>query len=415
MVAVLGLAYFFVQFHRQSLAVIAGRVASDLVLDSAGLGALGAAAMYSYALMQVPVGFLTDRFGARRTVTASLVVASAGTFAFSAARTAPGAILGRTIMGVGIAAVYIPSLAVLRQWCSRERFATLTGVMLDMGYAGALCATTPLSYLATTYGWRGTHLITGVVTLILAAAAWYLVVDRTFPAELGGRDGAADSEDYRRRAVLRPAFLSLVLWFFLFNGVKLSFQGLWAGQFLTGAYGFSPRQAAAILTSLVVGNIAGAPLLGGLSDRLGGTAAITGGTLVAAAFWAFLGFSGVTLGFAASCAFFFLMGMSEGCLSAAFGQVRHLSPPGKSGMYLGIANTAAFLGSATFTQGIGRVVESRAISGFARVCRPLFASFSAVMALAAAAVWLTNPRTGPMTRGVFTVSAGESPPSEDRR
>src|SRR5699024_5350933 len=61
MVVVLGMAYFFSNFHRLSLSVIGDVIAVDYDLTSQQLATLGSAIFYSYALMQIPCGFIADR------------------------------------------------------------------------------------------------------------------------------------------------------------------------------------------------------------------------------------------------------------------------------------------------------------------------------------------------------------------
>ena len=75
--AVLGLAYFFVYFHRLSLSVVADDLAADFDVAAGVLGLLGSVYFYCYAAMQFPAGLLADSVGPRKTVTVSLLLAAA--------------------------------------------------------------------------------------------------------------------------------------------------------------------------------------------------------------------------------------------------------------------------------------------------------------------------------------------------
>ena len=82
---VLALAYFFVYFHRLSLPVVADDLVRDFQTTAGVMGLLGSMYFYCYALMQFPAGLLADSLGPRRTVSAFLLVAAAGSILFGLA------------------------------------------------------------------------------------------------------------------------------------------------------------------------------------------------------------------------------------------------------------------------------------------------------------------------------------------
>lgn len=90
---VFGIGYFFVYFHRVSLAVIAPDLSKAFNVSGQSLRMLASAYFYLYAVMQVPVGFLTDSFGSRKTVSISLLAASVGSLLFGLSTTISAAIV----------------------------------------------------------------------------------------------------------------------------------------------------------------------------------------------------------------------------------------------------------------------------------------------------------------------------------
>ena len=61
-----GLGYFLSYFYRAVNAVVAPDLVRDLHLTASGLGFLTAAYLVSFAIFQLPLGILLDRFGPRR-------------------------------------------------------------------------------------------------------------------------------------------------------------------------------------------------------------------------------------------------------------------------------------------------------------------------------------------------------------
>ena len=75
---VVSLAHTVSLFHRAAMAPITDRVMADFDITALAFGSLGAAYFYTYAAMQLPSGTLADTLGPRKTVTAGLFLAAAG-------------------------------------------------------------------------------------------------------------------------------------------------------------------------------------------------------------------------------------------------------------------------------------------------------------------------------------------------
>ena len=72
------LGYFLSYLFRAVNAVVGPHLAADLDLSAAGLGLLTSAYLFAFALFQLPLGLLLDRFGPRRVQAALLACAAAG-------------------------------------------------------------------------------------------------------------------------------------------------------------------------------------------------------------------------------------------------------------------------------------------------------------------------------------------------
>jgi len=81
----LGFAYAFVQ--RVAPSVMTGELMRDLGVGAAALGTLSAMYFYSYAVIQLPVGMLLDRFGPRKLLSAAMLVCAGASLAFASSDT----------------------------------------------------------------------------------------------------------------------------------------------------------------------------------------------------------------------------------------------------------------------------------------------------------------------------------------
>ena len=83
------MGYFLSYLMRVVNAVIAPDLVRDLGLTAADLGLLTSANFLAFAVAQLPLGILLDRFGPRRTEAVLLLFAALGAFLFSIASSAP--------------------------------------------------------------------------------------------------------------------------------------------------------------------------------------------------------------------------------------------------------------------------------------------------------------------------------------
>jgi sugar phosphate permease len=273
--ALLSSSYILVYFHRLCVSVLAVDLMRDLNAGASLIGLLGSTYFYSYAFMQLPAGLLSDSWGPRKTITVFFIVAFLGAVILGLSHTAAWAIAGRTIVGIGIAMLFVPTLKILSEWFRPEEFAHMTGILLAMGGIGSYIAATPLVFLSDWLGWRNSFVLVGLVTLCLAILVWLFVHDR--PSDKGWqplnhpntKGIPAVGEMTALRSVLTCRhFWPLAIWFFFDFAIFFSFGGLWGGPYLMHVYGMSRAETGRILSMMALGLVIGAPFLSWLSDRV---------------------------------------------------------------------------------------------------------------------------------------------------
>jgi sugar phosphate permease len=227
--------------------------------------------------MQVPAGLLSDSWGSRKTITVFFMIAFIGSVLLGLAPSAFWAILGRTLVGLGISMLFVPTLKVLAEWFKVREFATMTGILMAMGGIGTLTAATPMALLSNWMGWRLSFVVVGGITLVLSILVWFFVRDRPtdmgLPAVSGSLESENDGPEFGLLAGMKtvlsyPRFWPVAIWFFFNCGFFFTFGGLWGGPYLMHVYGFTKSQTGHILSMLAVGMIVGSPLVSFLSNRI---------------------------------------------------------------------------------------------------------------------------------------------------
>lgn len=262
---VASLGFLLSQFYRVSATVISPQLTKDLGLDVSGLGTLSAAFFYAFALSQVPLGLFLDRVGARRAVLVLSLAALAGAGLFAGAQGLGQALAGRALLGVGMSCNLMGALALLAAWFPPGMFATLSGLLVGLGYLGTLLASTPLALMTQTWGWRWAFLAVAGLNLAQLAAVWLVVRDQppglSNPARLPKNPFAGLGE-----VLLKPAFWGICVATFFRYGCFMALTGLWAGPFLISALGLDEVEAGNVLLAMALGHVLGLPLSGLISD-----------------------------------------------------------------------------------------------------------------------------------------------------
>jgi sugar phosphate permease len=369
---ILASGYMLVYFHRLCPAVVAEDMRRDLAAGGGLLRLLGSAYFYPYALMQLPAGLLSDSWGPRKTITFFFGVACAGSVILGMAANVYVAIVGRTLVGLGVAMLFVPTLKVLAEWFQMKEFATMTGILMAMGGIGSYCAATPLAYISNWIGWCQSFVLVGIATLGFSALVWTFVRDR--PGDMGWpapaeSTGSGEESIHLLQGVKKvfsqPRFWPLASWFFFTCAIFFAFIGLWGGPFLMQIYGLSKAKAGHILSMGALGMILGSPLLSFLSNHL--FKARKPVLILASVFMliitAILSF--LSQGIAVFLLYLICFGIgtfSGAIVTIGFITNKELFPVSIAGTASGLVNFFPFLGGALFQVILGAVLDRQGLT-----------------------------------------------------
>lgn len=156
------------------------RMASDLGVGVRDTGPVLTGFFLAFAVGQLFVGPISDRWGRRVPVLAGLVLFIVGSLACIWARTLPMLVVGRVIQALGVCAASVLSRAIARDLFEGEALSrTLALTMVAMAAAPGF---SPLLGSAMEYGpgWRGSFALVALLGLLLALAYVTLVGETHF-------------------------------------------------------------------------------------------------------------------------------------------------------------------------------------------------------------------------------------------
>jgi sugar phosphate permease len=359
--AIVATAYVLSFFQRFAPAGIAQDLVAAFNTTASSLGVLAATYFYVYTLMQVPTGILVDTLGPRRILFLGGIVGGIGSLMFGMAPNLEMALVGRTLIGLGVSVTFIAMLKIIAVWFDERHFASLVGLSMLVGNLGSVLAGAPLSWLAQATGWRGVFIGVAAVSVVLGVACWLLVRDRP-----ESESSATVSKPRFDRTVVIAGLLAVIknrdTWpaacvNFGIAGSFFAFAGLWATPFLTQAHGMTRAVAANHVSLYFAGFALGCVLIGMLSDRLGKRkpVLVVSSHLFALIWLVWL--SGVTLPLSASYGLFALMGVVTASFTLTWACAKEVNPPLLSGMSTSVTNMGGFLAGAILQPLVGWVMD----------------------------------------------------------
>lgn len=270
-VALLALALFINYVDRGVLPNAAHLLQEELGFSTTQLGLLFSAFYWSYALLQIPVGWIAERFGGWRVLACGVFIWACATMLVGVAHSLATLLVLRLMLGVGESAGFPCTSKVLATVVPVSQLGVANGIV-SFAYlfgpaVGAYCG----GLLMVQYGWRGAFAVFGALSLL-----WLLPWARMPVPARATRAGAAAAAPWG--ALLRqPALWGTSLGHFSGN-YTFYFMLTWLPFYLVKERGFSTAAMATLTGSAYLVNALSALAAGWATDAF---IARTGGTNVA--------------------------------------------------------------------------------------------------------------------------------------
>ena len=177
----ISLMYLITYLDRVNISTVAPVISQEFNFDKVTMGLIFSAFVWSYALFQIPGGWLGDRFGPRRILTAIVGYWSVMTALTAFASGAMSFVFVRFMFGVGEGGAFPVATRSMQLWFPRQERGLVQGVSHSASRLGAAIAPPVVVLIMTTLGWHWVFYICGALG-ILWSVLWY-VTYRNMPEE----------------------------------------------------------------------------------------------------------------------------------------------------------------------------------------------------------------------------------------
>ncbi|HYJ50233.1 MAG TPA: MFS transporter [Microbacterium sp.] len=274
-------AYVVSIVNRTSLASVGVDAAVRFDADASALSMFAVIQLAVYGAMQIPVGLLLDRFGARPIIATGMALMAVGQLVMAFADAVGIGILARVLIGAGDAAVFPSVLRVISTWFPAQRAPVLIQSTGIIGQLGQIVAVIPLAALLHATTWTVAFGSLAGLGVLFAILTFAVIRNRPPARRADPVDTSVDTQTgairiVRSSADLREGFRAswahpatrLGFWsHFTTPFAGTAFVLLWGFPFLTAGQGLTPAVAGLLMTSLVLFGMLAGPVLGALSSR----------------------------------------------------------------------------------------------------------------------------------------------------
>jgi MFS family permease len=251
---------------RVNISVTAPQMIEEYGWDSASLGVVFSSFFWGYLLLQMPSGWLVDRYGARRMMFGSTILWAL----FTLLTAFPKSILGLSAVRAGLGAAEAPNMPALTALVGRHLPPRYLSRILGFNFSaialGPLVATPFAVFFMINWGWRSVFYVSAAITLLLAGLWWWSTKWAGATDEAHVVEAAVAAEKPRAEGLTEKPFRSLEVWGFSLawysNAYVFYFFMFWLPTYLTRAKGFTLEEMAGLavipwLALFVAMNISG--------------------------------------------------------------------------------------------------------------------------------------------------------------
>lgn len=350
--------YVICYIDRTNISFALPHLKTDMHLSGAEQGLASGIFFWGYLVLQVPGGYMAERWSAKRWIAILLVLWSVAAMASGFTHTFGQLVLARFLLGVAEGGVQPALMATIRSWFPFAERSRAYSIFKLYTPIAAIVAAPFSGIILTVADWRWMFIIQGGAPLILGLVAW-LAIMRDTPAKASWlsdqerdyieRARLAEGEPLQHHGTFKAAFTSRTVWHFtlIYTLTQMGLLGLtlWLPSVLKKAFHTDLQVGLVAMLPQVAAGLA-IILIGRSADRRGGhvahmswvlaaAAVILGGASLISADQKWLVLGAMILGTAASIAWY----------GPFWASVTKLVPVAAAGAGLGLINGVGNLGS----------------------------------------------------------------------
>jgi MFS family permease len=266
--------YFITYLDRVNVSTAAEGFRGEFNLSNTQIGFVFSAFAYPYLIFQIIGGWVSDRFGARRTLIACGIVWASATVMTGMAGGLISLVVARVLLGFGEGATFPAATSAMSRWVAPDKRGFAQGITHAAARIGNAAAPAAVIFIMTKWGWRQSFYVCAVISFIWVALwAWVYTErpkdhPRITPEELAVLPQAQTKKKkplawgalFKRMAPVTIVYFCYgwTLWLFL----------SWIPQYFLQRHNLNLKDTALFASSVFFAGVVGDTLGGIISDRI---------------------------------------------------------------------------------------------------------------------------------------------------
>jgi MFS family permease len=267
------LMYGITYLDRVNVSSAADGFAAEFGLSRTQIGLVFSAFAYPYLLFQLIGGWVSDRFGARRTLIVCAAVWAAATALTGAAGGLVSLLLARLLLGIGEGATFPAATSAMSRWVARERRGFAQGITHAAARIGNAAAPTAVVAVMAVYGWRASFFVCAAISF-----AWMGLWAVSFTEDPGKHPRITDAElaalpEPRAGKAAVPwaqlfrRMMPVTIVYFCYSWTLWLFLS-WIPQYFLHSHGLDLKRSALFASSVFFAGVLGDTFGGIVTDQL---------------------------------------------------------------------------------------------------------------------------------------------------
>lgn len=255
-IVVVTLAYLIAVTQRATMGTAALFATDKFHTNAEELSSLAVLQLVVYAGMQIPVGLLLDRFGARACLTIGALGMALGQLTVAFASDLSVAIVGRMLVGLGDAFTFISMIRVINGWYEGKKASQLQQWLGGLGQLGQVLSAFEFARLLHEQGWVFAFTTAAALGTLLALIIWVVIrEDRNPRPEHASKLTLKNAVKQLRQSIEEPTTRMAFYTHFSTQSAGTTILLLWGVPYLSKAENLSRSIVSTLLSSMVIAGI----------------------------------------------------------------------------------------------------------------------------------------------------------------
>ncbi|WP_079216895.1 MFS transporter [Herbaspirillum robiniae] len=264
--------YFITYLDRVNVSTAAAGFAKEFDLSKTEIGLVFSAFAYPYLVFQIIGGWVSDKFGARRTLIWCGLLWAVATILTGFAGGLVSLLLARLLLGLGEGATFPAATTAMSRWVSKDKRGFAQGITHAFARIGNAVAPAAVVFIMAAHGWRESFYIFGAFSLLWVVVWCFVFTEdparhpRITPDELAALPPAKKNLQIPWGPLFKR-MMPVTIVYFCYGWTLWLFLS-WIPQYFLHSYDLDLKKSALFASSVFFAGVVGDTLGGIVSDRI---------------------------------------------------------------------------------------------------------------------------------------------------